>query len=310
MGACCSTSIVEENDEPGLPSGPQPVLLGASSIEMMEGSVVRGEDVELDVQPPPVVELAKGKATEAKQSNGATEESRTHEVATLSIANMEAVPVTPPEDQVLSPTVATAAAPEELAAPSATHEPAGLHVAQERTSGRLASGLLSIMARPLVASLLVEKEVKREGGPLGGVPEEWDAFNSAELAVLRQVKAWMSDTPGLFERASADTLACYVRGYAPLVNWVDHVYARMHVMLKWRMEESIDTVRAWRRRCVRGAATARAIAAPSALSSSLTLRHMRVRGRHAAGSHQRRMGSSGAGEAVRPGAAVRADRPR
>ena len=170
MGACCSTSIVEENDEPGLPSGPQPVLLGASSIEMMEGSVVRGEDVELDVQPPPVVELAKGKATEAKQSNGATEESRTHEVATLSIANMEAVPVTPPEDQVLSPTVATAAAPEELAAPSATHEPAGLHVAPGAhiRQARLRSALnYGTAARCKLA--------RGEGGQAGRRPARWCA---------------------------------------------------------------------------------------------------------------------------------------
>jgi len=119
--------------------------------------------------------------------------------------------------------------------------PAPVELASEATPRELASDLL-LISRPVLADLLTEKEVKQEGGPLGGVPQEWDAFNSEELKVLRQVKAWMSDTPGLFDRVSADALACYVRGYAPLVNWVDHVYARMNAMLKWRMEERIDTV--------------------------------------------------------------------
>ena len=88
---------------------------------------------------------------------------------------------------------------------------------------------------------LPEKEVKRDGGPLGGLMQEWDPFNAEELKVLRQVKAWMSDQPGLFECATNDMLATFLRGYMPLVNAQDHTFARMFASLKWRAEEQIDT---------------------------------------------------------------------
>jgi hypothetical protein len=88
---------------------------------------------------------------------------------------------------------------------------------------------------------LPEKEIKREEGPLGGVMEEWDPYNESELAVIRQIKAWMTDEPGLFESASSDMLATFLRGYTPLINDRDHTFSRMHESLKWRKEEKVDT---------------------------------------------------------------------
>ena len=49
-----------------------------------------------------------------------------------------------------------------------------------------------------------------------------------------------SSRPGDFERVSSDALVCYLRGYAPLVNWADHVYARLDAMLRWREAERVD----------------------------------------------------------------------
>ena len=51
----------------------------------------------------------------------------------------------------------------------------------------------------------------------------------------------VSGRPGSFERASSDALVCYVRGYAPLVNWGDHVYARLTAMLQWREGMRVDS---------------------------------------------------------------------
>ena len=49
-----------------------------------------------------------------------------------------------------------------------------------------------------------------------------------------------SSRPGDFERVPSDALVCYLRGYAPLVNWADHVYARLDAMLRWREAERVD----------------------------------------------------------------------
>ena len=49
-----------------------------------------------------------------------------------------------------------------------------------------------------------------------------------------------SSRPGDFERVPSDALVCYLRGYAPLVNWDDHVYARLDAMLRWREAERVD----------------------------------------------------------------------
>ena len=49
------------------------------------------------------------------------------------------------------------------------------------------------LSRRVVLAELPEKEVKREGGAPGGMPQEWEPFTSEELELLRQVKAWMSD---------------------------------------------------------------------------------------------------------------------
>ena len=137
-------------------------------------------------------------------------------------------------------TVSSGSAPVAAAAPLPAADAVPSSKAPAAVAPVLAADLLPTSKRVTLAEL-PEQEVKREGGPLGGVPHEWDAFNAEELKALRQVKAWMSDRPGLFERCTSDMLVTFLRGYAPLVNWVDHVYARLEAMLRWRAEERIDT---------------------------------------------------------------------
>ena len=294
MGACSSTpTVVTTVEESVGPDSPLRIQLGAQNVEVMEASPTRADAVEIEVMARPVMELANDKPTERQAKSPAAPvpvvEAKPAEVVPPS-PTIEGGPVTPPAvaivavDRAVAP---PAPAPAKAQAPATVQEaaaastvpvvpvppaapppvPAPVELASEATPRELASDLL-LISRPVLADLLTEKEVKQEGGPLGGVPQEWDAFNSEELKVLRQVKSWMSDTPGLFDRANADALVCYLRGYAPLVNWADHVYARMHAMLKWRMEERIDTVRsscrsrrfcAWHRCCARGPCTARAL---------------------------------------------------
>ena len=157
--------------------------------------------------------------------------------AELAVSTPAVVPASAAPPAALSepaaPAVETTAPAVEAAAPVAA--------AADDAAPLLASDLLPLSQRVVLADL-PEKEVKREGGPLGGVPQEWDCFNDEELKTLRQVKAWMSDRPGAFDGAANDALACFLRGYAPLVNWRDHTYARLDAMISWRQAESIDTV--------------------------------------------------------------------
>ena len=104
-----------------------------------------------------------------------------------------------------------------------------------------APGLLPMSARPSMADL-PEKDVKRQGGPWNGSPRECDPFNEAELGVLRQIKAWMSDTPGRFESIPADLLATFLRGYADLANWTDTVHAHLDATLKWREADQLEAI--------------------------------------------------------------------
>ena len=52
----------------------------------------------------------------------------------------------------------------------------------------------------------------------------------------------MSDRPGRFEAVPYDLLACFVRAYAPLVNWADTVHARLDACIDWREEARVGEI--------------------------------------------------------------------
>jgi len=130
--------------------------------------------------------------------------------------------------------------------PAAQSSSEGARPSEASAAGAVAIPPLAPDLRPLSERVYVdalpEKEVVRKGGRLGGTPRQEDHFNVEELRVLRQVKAWMSDRPGRFEAVPYDLLACFVRAYAPLVNWADTVHARLDACIDWREEARVGEI--------------------------------------------------------------------